>query len=358
MKPKVVVLHNFDNDWTPEMQQDAERDRAAALAALQKFGYETTDVEVYDSVTAVLRPRHLDPREWIVFNWCEGYADRPWAYDEVTEELDRLGYIYTGADTWSHRISADKGCVQAVLRDGGVAIPRGAILRPAADLDWAIFPAIVKPVNQHGSYGIDSQAVVRDERQLRHRLDYVMDTYHVPAVVEEFIAGREFQVSVWGDKRIEVLPEVELAFGTAPGWEERIYTYEMKFDHDGPQEHNAGFVCPSMLTPGQRARIRRTCRAAYRAMRCRGYARVDLRMRNDRLYVVDVNPNPDINSESLLVIAASVVGLGYDEVIARITEFAVERWRAAHAAPLSARTTAGAKRSRKREQPEVVSQQF
>jgi hypothetical protein len=81
-------------------------------------------------------------------------------------------------------------------------------------------------------------------------------------------------------------------------------------------------------------------------------------MRNDRLYVVDVNPNPDINSESLLVIAASVVGLGYDEVIARITEFAVERWRAARAASLSARTTAGAKRSRKREQPEVVSQQF
>jgi D-alanine-D-alanine ligase len=134
----------------------------------------------------------------------------------------------------------------------------------------------------------------------------------------------------------------------------------MKFDHDGPLQHNAGFVCPSMLTPLQRARIGRTCRAAYRALRCRGYARVDLRMRNDRLYVVDVNPNPDINSESLLVIAAGVVGLSYDEVIARITEFAVERWRAAHtaqtAARATARTTAGEKRSRKREQPEIVSQ--
>ena len=125
----------------------------------------------------------------------------------------------------------------------------------------------------------------------------------------------------------------------------------MKFDHDGPLQHNAGFVCPSMLTPSQRAKISRVCRAAYRAMRCRDYARVDLRMRNDRAYVVDVNPNPDINSESLLVIAANVVGLSYDEVIARITEFAVERWRATQ-------TAAGEKRSRKREQPEVVSQQF
>ena len=139
------------------------------------------------------------------------------------------------------------------------------MLRPAADLDWSIFPAIVKPINQHGSYGIDRQAVVRDRQQLRQRLEHVMEKYRVPAVVEEFIAGREFQVSVWGNRRVEVLPEVELAFGTAPGWEERIYTYEMKFDHDGPLHHNAGFVCPSMLTPPQRAKIGRVCRAAYRA---------------------------------------------------------------------------------------------
>jgi D-alanine-D-alanine ligase len=351
MKPKVVVLHNHDNNWTPEMQLDAERDRHTALEALRKFGYETTDVQVYDSVTDALRPRRLDPREWIIFNWCEGYADSPWDYDGVTEELDRLGYHYTGADTWSHRVSADKGRVRAVLRAGGVSIPRGCVLRPAADLDWSIFPAIVKPLNQHGSYGIDRQSVVRDGWQLRERLEFVMEKYHVPAVVEEFIAGREFQVSVWGNRRVEVLPEVELAFGTASGWEERIYTYEMKFDLDGPLQHNAGFVCPSMLTTAQRAKIGRVCRAAYRAMRCRDYARIDLRMRNDRVYVVDVNPNPDINSEALLVIAANVVGLLYDEVIARITEFAVERWRATQ-------ITAGEKRSRKREQPEVVSQQF
>jgi D-alanine-D-alanine ligase len=351
MKPKVVVLHNYDNSWTPEMQLDAERDRRTALEALRKFGYEATDVQVYDSVTEALRPHQLDPREWIVFNWCEGYADRPWDYDGVTEELDRSGYIYTGADTWSHRVSADKGRVQAVLREGGVSIPHGCVLHPAADLDWSIFPAIVKPLNQHGSCGIDQQSVVRDRRQLQDRLAFVLETYHVPAVVEEFIAGREFQVSVWGNRRVEVLPEVELAFGTAPGWDERIYTYEMKFDLDGPLHHNAGFVCPSMLTPAQRAKIGRICRAAYRAMRCRDYARVDLRMRNDRVYVVDVNPNPDINSESLLVIAANVVGLSYEEVIARITEFAVERWRATQ-------ITAGEKRSRKRERPEIVSQQF
>ncbi len=208
MKPKVILLHNHDNSWTPQDLIETEQDRQIALDALHKFGYETTDVKVYDSVTEALRPRYLDPREWIVFNWCEGYADRPWDYDGVTEELDRLGYIYTGADTWSHRVSTDKGRVQAVLREGGVSIPRGRVMRPEAELDWSSFPAIVKPINQHGSYGIDSQSVVHDAVQLRQRLEHVMGKYHVPAVVEEFIAGREFQVSVWGNRRPEVLPEV------------------------------------------------------------------------------------------------------------------------------------------------------
>ncbi|CAG0936274.1 D-alanine-D-alanine ligase [Thermoflexales bacterium] len=348
LKPKILLLHNHDNSWTPQALIEAEQNRQLVLEALHKFGYEVMDVKVYDSVTEALCPRQLDPREWIVFNWCEGYADRPWDYDGVTEELDRLGYHYTGAATWSHRVSADKGRVQAVLRAGRVPIPRGRVLQPADDLDWALFPAIVKPINQHGSYGIDRQAVVLDRQQLRQRLEYVMERYRAPALVEEFIDGREFQVSVWGNRPVDVLPEVELVFGNSLSWEERIYTCEMKFDHDGPLHFNAGFVCPSMLTPQLRAKIGRGCRAAYRAMRCRDYARIDLRVRGQRVYVVDVNPNPDINCEALLVIAASVVGLSYEEVVARITEFAVERWRVTQ-------PPAKMKRSQQHEQPALVS---
>jgi len=150
-----------------------------------------------------------------------------------------------------------------------------------------------------------------------------------------------------------VLPEVEVVFDQRRDWRDRIYTYEIKFAADGVDKHNVGFVCPTMLTVPTRRAIDRVCRRAYRAMRCRGYARIDLRLKNDRPYVLDVNPNPDINSEALLVIAAQVDGLTYDEAIVRITQLGEERWRAAQ--PL-ARRLAGVKRSRKREQPEIVSQ--
>jgi D-alanine-D-alanine ligase len=284
-----------------------------------------------------------------VFNWCEGYVDRPWDYGDVTDELDRLGFVYTGADTWSHCVSLDKARVQAEMIEHGVPIPRGRILRDPSASDWSIFPAIVKPTNQHGSFGIDRNAIVLDEPQLRQRAGYIYETFKAPALVEEFIEGRELQVTVWGNTRVEVLPEVEVVFDQRRDWRERIFTYEIKFAADGLDKNNVGFVCPAMLTVQARRAIEQVCRQAYRALRCRGYARIDLRLKNDRPYVLDVNPNPDINSESLLVIAASVVGLSYDDVIARITEFAVERWRAAQQA-------AGVKRSRKHGQPEIVSQ--
>jgi hypothetical protein len=99
MKPQVILLYNHDNAWTPEDARFAATDRCTAMSALTNFGYEVRDVKVYDSVTEALRPFHFDPREWLVFNWCEGYADRPWDYAEVTTELDQLGFTYTGADT-------------------------------------------------------------------------------------------------------------------------------------------------------------------------------------------------------------------------------------------------------------------
>ena len=349
MKPKVLLLCNHDNSWTPQDIAETEIDRQRAVQALRSFGYETQDVKVYQSVAEALRPLRLDPREWLVFNWCEGYADQPWNYDGVTEELDQLGFVYTGSDTGALRISADKGRVQAALQKGHVSIPRGRVIRAGEEGHWSLFPAIVKPANQHGSYGIDPNAVVTDKEQLRQRVEYLHDTFQAPSLVEEFIDGREFQVTVWGNRPVDVLPEVEVTFGNQMTWRDRIYTFDMKFAHDGPNCFHAGFVCPSMLTPQLRARIGRACRQAYRAMRCRDYARIDVRTRQDRVYVLDVNVNPDINSESLLVIAAEVAGLTYDEVITRIIEMATERWQALY-------HPAGVRRSRRHEQPKVVPQ--
>jgi D-alanine-D-alanine ligase-like ATP-grasp enzyme len=188
----VLLLHNHDNTWTEADLIEVAEENRKVMEALRRNGYHVEDAKVYSSVTQALKGRDYDPREWLVFNWCEGYADRPWDYDGVVEELERLNFTYTGSGVWPLRISRDKWRVRQILMNAGVPVPNAVLARSLDDTPWTHFPAIVKPINQHSSYGIDRASVVLDRERLRARLEYVFDEFHAPALIEEFIMGREF----------------------------------------------------------------------------------------------------------------------------------------------------------------------
>jgi D-alanine-D-alanine ligase len=325
MKHKIILLHNHDNTWTPEDLIEVAEDNRIVIDALRSRGHEVTDVKVYHSVEQALRDKQLSPREWFIFNWCEGYADRPWDYAGVVEELEQLKFTYTGATPWTLRMTQDKRTTRALLRAAGVPVPLGVETRHSRQLAWTTFPAIVKPVNQHGSYGIDEHAVVENVHQLQQRVEYVLDTFKCPALIEEFIAGREMLVTVMGNHPPLPLPAVEVVFWdqTEPG--KQIYSYDMKFSADVWSSHGVQFICPSMMTVVARQRLQAACLQAYRAVRGRDYARFDVRLRDDQPYVVDVNPNPDINSESAVMMSALSAGLTYPELVVRLAELAAER---------------------------------
>jgi D-alanine-D-alanine ligase len=325
MKSKVLLLHNHDNTWTPADLIEVAEDNRLVMDALRSRGFEVADAKVYHSVEHALRDKRCDPREWIIFNWCEGYADRPWDYAGVVDELEHLKYAYTGATPWTLRMTQDKRTARTLLREAGVPIPSGMEARRSRQAAWSIFPAIVKPVNQHGSYGIDEHAVVEDERQLQRRVEYVLDTFKCPALIEEYIAGRELLVTVLGNDPATSLPALEVVFQdhSEPG--KQIYSYDMKFSPDVWSSHSVRFICPSMMTVEARRRLHAVSLQAYRAVRGRDYVRVDVRLRGDQPYVVDVNPNPDINSESAVMMSAQSAGFTYPELVVRLAELAVER---------------------------------
>jgi D-alanine-D-alanine ligase len=323
---KVLLLHNHDNSWTADDLLEVAEETRLLMAGLRANGYHVEEAKVYDSVADALHGRGYDPNEWLIFNWCEGYADRPWDYDMVVEELEKLKFIYTGSGVWSLRISRDKWQVRRLLAEAGVPIPFGAVARNLTTIPWACYPAIVKPINQHASYGIDRDAVVYDERHLRQRVEFVLDTFHAPALIEEFVDGREFQVTVWGNTPPAVLPAGELDFSAFVDPRDRIYTYQAKFDYAAPDTQHVRFLCPAMLEVGARQQLELACLQAYRALRCRDYARIDLRLRDGQPCVIDINANPDINSGSVLVMAAQAAGMLYDDMVTQIVRFAAERW--------------------------------
>jgi D-alanine-D-alanine ligase len=222
-------------------------------------------------------------------------------------------------------MTQDKRTVRTLLHNAQVLIPLGTEAHRAQGLVWATYPAIVKPIDQHGSYGIDERAVVENERELMQRVEYVLDTFKCPALIEEFIAGRELHVTVLGNEAAAVLPALEVVFcdDTNPG--QQIYSYDMKYSPDVWASHGVRFICPTMMTVEARQQVATACWQAYRAVRGRDYARFDLRLRGDQPYVIDVNPNPDINSESVVTMSAQSAGLTYTDLIAQLADLAAER---------------------------------
>lgn len=324
---KILLVYNIDMSW-PE----ADREYAMGLATkmLSGFiscGYHAESVVVRQDLKAL---DAYDPSEWLVFNWCEGYEGLPWSDAMIAEELEARNFVFTGAGSEVLEISQNKWRVKQIMKEEGVPTPDGAHVNLENCGEWKIFPAIVKPVEQHGSFGITYKSVVRNTDQLKRQVRWIRKKFGEDAIAEQFIDGREFQVTVWGNSRLEVLPPIELDFSSFKNSLNRLYTYEAKFNPNSPAWDAIKWIYPSPNDPALRAEIESAAKAAYRALECRDYARIDLRLHNGSPLVLDVNPNPDLDPTSMVPMSAEAAGIDYKAMAVKIAEFAAARMRRQH----------------------------
>jgi len=290
-------------------------------------GFQTEVFTVRHSVLNELGRATRYPRDrWLVFNWCEQYVDRPWTDAEITGELEQLGYVFTGADATGMRLSLDKAAVRQRLEAAGVPVPIGRIYTDEQLDDWVVFPAIVKPANQHSSFGVSRRSLVENPAELRRQVQWVLKEFGGPAVVEEFVDGREVHVALIGNRAVTVLPPLEVDYSLFNDRRDRIYTNEAKFDKQHLPYYLTKFLCPAPLNAATQQRVEAVALAAYQLGGCRDYGRVDLRLRHGEPVVLDVNPNADLTFESDHAIGSKMLGWTYGQLAARIIECALERW--------------------------------
>ncbi len=298
--------------------------------ALRRRGHEVyllgvrNDLDYLVASLEELRPQ-------LVFNAVEAFHGNPGLEYLVPGMLEAEGYRYTGSPPLALLVSRNKAMSKKVLAYHGIRVPGFATYRPGEPLEGEPnlrFPLIVKPLQSDASAGIAQASVVQDTGALHERVARVHDRFRQPAIAEEFVEGRELYVSVIGNgDDLAILPITEMVFDkrkTRP--EERIATQSAKWDEDYRARKGIRNVFARPLSTGVRARIGEICRAAFRSLWLRDYARLDVRLAADgEVWFVEANANPFISYGHDMANAAQKAGMDYYQFVQRLVDEAVAR---------------------------------
>ena len=314
--PNVAIVYNAYEPRPTATGERLSEESVAEMAqqaqeAVRSLGLGTTLVPLQRSLLNFLnRVKELNPDALV--NLCEGYFGRPQWESNVAGIFELLGLTFTGNGAKTLALCQDKFKAKAVLKASGLpTAPAQLMLKGDEPLELR-FPLIVKPNAEDASLGVYPESVVRDEAALRRQVRRCLDNYKQPVLVEAFIDGREFNVSVMENGEARALPVSEIDYSAMPKDMPRILGYDAKWFEDHPLYQKTPPVCPAPVDDGTRARLQGLAEAAFRAMGCRDYARVDFRMdAKGRPFILEVNPNPDISTNAGYARALKAAGLEY-----------------------------------------------
>jgi D-alanine-D-alanine ligase len=221
--------------------------------------------------------------------------------------LDSAGVVYTGSGPIGSALAMDKDLAKILFRAAGVKTADWVMApAPVEKISSLGLPVIVKPSKQGSTVGL---SLVKRPDDVGRAVDDAFE-HDDEVMIEQFIAGRELTVGVLGDIALpvgEIFPKNEL------------YDYEAKYTSGMARE-----VFPADLTREETAAIQAAAIAAFRALKLRGFARIDFRMSQDgTFYCLEANTNPGLTELSLIPQAAAAAGMSFGEFCERVVELAV-----------------------------------
>lgn len=320
MKISVLHYHPAGDPMDPVVSD--------VFAALQALGHSPTLMPVHDRVTDLLEQIEKQQPD-LVFNVCETFADDYRLEVNVAALLEMARVRFTGSGTAGLLLAQDKILTKQLLEYHEVITPNfltfdGEAFEAFGRMN---FPLIVKPARSDASIGIGQHSVVKDWDELTKRVRDIRRELNDEALAEEFIDGREIYVGVIGTStRPEILPIVELNWGNWSANIPKVSDRIVKFEDTG--DDHPHLVIAENISPELKARIERSALLAYRALKIRDYARVDFRIsdKTGEPFVLEVNPNPYLEKDSELSMAAEHLGMTYRDLIEQILESAASRY--------------------------------
>jgi len=303
------------------------------VTTLRDCGHDVRPLGVHADL-GVIRTAIEEWKPHIAFNLLEEFHGVAVYDHHVISYLELMKQHYTGCNPRGLMLAHDKALSKKILSYHRIRVPKFAVfpigkkVRLPRNLN---FPLFVKSLIEEGSYGISQASVVHSEEKLRERVDYLHTQLETHAIAEEFIEGREIYVAILGNRRLQALPVMELVFGNLREGAPQIATSKVKWDWDYQEKYGIDVSVLENLPSELENRIVRLAKRIYRALSLSGYGRIDFRLTEDeKLYVLEANPNADISEGEEMCIGAEAVGMSYPQLLEKILTLGLsyeEEWR-------------------------------
>jgi D-alanine-D-alanine ligase len=263
----------------------------------------------------------------VAFNACERIHDDARGEAYAAALLEYLGIPHTRTSSWLISLGISKERVKSILSYYQISTPRFQVFRSGQEpVDPGLhYPLFVKGLASENSIGIDQHSLVHNEQELRAKVGQIAAQLHQPALVEEYIDGREVSVAILPGLKNQVLPVSEIVFRDLPP-EHRFLDYNAKWVAASERYQKNTAVCPAHLTDQERRDLSETALRCFDVLGLNSYARIDIRYREHTSYVLEVNQNPSISEEdSGYVRACAAYGLDYLAMLHGLLQNAIVR---------------------------------
>ncbi len=316
-KLKLAVTYNeiFFKD-SPDIKE--VKDTAEKIAEILKKDYKVEIIPLGKDITSFIE-RIRNSSLNAIFNLCEAFADKSIGEMLVASLYELLGIPYTGSPPLTIGMCLNKVLTKKLLVYHGLPTPPCFLKDEIEKIKDDMFPLIMKPVSEDGSFGIFRENIIFEMKELKEKVEKICEKTKVPMFLEKFIDGRELNVSFLGNEPICI---GEIEFQIYP----KILTYDGKWKENSVDDVGTIPKYPAELNKEEKEKILKIAQEAFEIFGLRDYARIDMRMDDKgNVYIIDVNPNPDLSKDAGFARALKVKGINYEDGIKKILQFALER---------------------------------
>jgi D-alanine-D-alanine ligase len=309
-------------------EEGAKDDAEKICGSLIKKGYCCDILEVTKDNFESIKDCQCD----IFFNLCDGIGNIPHTEGQIPELLDKYKRKYTGSNKTAILLTTNKAKTKEIFTNSGIPTAKYVIYNSIPDhlSNFLQYPVIAKPIAQDCSVGLTSASVINSDDELKVEIDTILSNYHEDALVEEYINGREFNVTMLGNGAgLKVFPVSEIIFGDSynDSKKPKIIDFDAKWVEDSVNYLETNGKCPADIDEELRKTIVNLSALSFSATGVFDYARVDIRLgKNNTPYFLEVNANPDLYPGMGAAKAAKAGGLSYEDFIEAILISAIKRY--------------------------------